>query len=113
MALKTVASFRDVPAADLACSRLEADDIPAVAIHANHVRVSRGRPACRRLRQLLTDRQTNLEIALHDPNNCLTGDVHVASTTLAVEGVLLHQVVPVVDGTGLAFRVSADGEVMQ
>ena len=39
MVLKTVARFRDVPAADLACTRLEADGVSAVVVHANHVRV--------------------------------------------------------------------------
>ena len=37
MVLRTVAAFRDVAAADLACARLEADGIPAVVQHAQHV----------------------------------------------------------------------------
>lgn len=52
-----------------------------------------------------------LEIALHDPNVCLQGNVYVAPSELRANDVLLTRVVPVQDGTGLAFRVGADGTV--
>lgn len=53
----------------------------------------------------------DVEIALHDPNVCLQGSVYVAPTELRANGVLLNQEVRVQDGTGVTFRVSADGTV--
>ncbi len=53
-----------------------------------------------------------VEIALHDPNTCLLGNgPYHAPANLVANGVLLTRVVSVRDGTGLAFRVSADGTV--
>ena len=52
-----------------------------------------------------------LEIALHDPNNCLGGDVYIAPMTLRANGVLLDRVVSVTTGTGVAFRHEADGTI--
>jgi hypothetical protein len=54
----------------------------------------------------------DLEIALHDPNNCLKGDVYVAPETLSANGVLLARVVEVAQGTGLAFRHLSDGTII-
>ena len=53
----------------------------------------------------------DLQTALHDPNICLEGNVYVAPTELRANGLLLTSVVNVRDGTGLAFRVGADGTV--
>ena len=53
-----------------------------------------------------------VQIALHDPNTCLQGaGPYHAPTSLSANGVRLTRVVNVRDGTGLAFRVSADGTV--
>lgn len=52
-----------------------------------------------------------VQIALHDPNNCLEGDVYVAPTSLYANGVLLHRVVAVQEGTGLGFRQQDDGTI--
>lgn len=54
----------------------------------------------------------DVEIALHDPNTCLLGaGPYHAPANLRANGVLLTRIVNVLDGTGLAFRVSADGTV--
>lgn len=53
-----------------------------------------------------------LNIALHDPNQCLEGDVYVAPDNLYANGALLSQVVDVAEGTGLSFRVESDGSVV-
>ena len=52
-----------------------------------------------------------VQTALHDPNNCLKGDVYVAPKSLYANGVLLRRVVPVQEGTGLTFRQQADGTI--
>lgn len=52
-----------------------------------------------------------LEVALHDPNNCLQGNVYIAPATLSANGTPLTQVVNVSQGTGLSLRVAADGVV--
>jgi hypothetical protein len=53
-----------------------------------------------------------LKIALHDPNKCLEGDVYVAPENLYANGVLLHRVVGVDEGEGLAFRLESDGRIV-
>jgi len=53
----------------------------------------------------------DLEIALHDPNKCLDGDVYVAPDGLFANGILLVLVVEVDEGTGPAFRVEPNGTV--
>ncbi len=52
-----------------------------------------------------------LNIALHDPNKCLEGDVYVSPQNLFANGVLLTRVVNVDEGTGLSFTVLADGSI--
>lgn len=56
--------------------------------------------------------ERELRVALHDPNNCLQGDVYVAPTNLSVNGVVLNRVESVTQGTGLAFRLLTDGSVV-
>ncbi len=60
----------------------------------------------------LVPANSDLIIALHDPNNCLEGDVYVAPDTLFANGVLLTQVTRVPVGTGLGLRVRSDGSVV-
>lgn len=54
----------------------------------------------------------DLEIALHDPNKCLEGDVYVAPTELYANGTHLVRIVGVAQGTGLAFRQELDGTIV-
>lgn len=55
----------------------------------------------------------DLRVALHDPNNCLTGDVYTAPTRLFLNDVKLTRVEGVTEGTGLGFRIGSDGVVSQ
>ena len=54
----------------------------------------------------------DLTIALHDPNNCLTGNVYIAPSNLSANGVALSRVVGVFQGDGIAFRHEDDGTIV-
>lgn len=52
-----------------------------------------------------------VQVALHDPNNCLKGNVYVAPKGLYANGVLLRRVVDFHEGTGLEFWQQDDGTI--
>jgi hypothetical protein len=54
---------------------------------------------------------TNTNVAVHDPNSCLTGSPYVAARELYANGVLLGSVAGSTNGDEMLFRVAPNGTV--